>query len=226
MMRILALLALCPSLASAELAPGLTPVIADGLVTPGSDCQATMTVQIRGCMVRTVMLCAPAKGAGPRIVVVQAHDNGQLIYLLDDDFQTLQIEDPSYGNNTVTDMSGDMFSIRALLTTGSDSFAFSVTNEDGSRGTLGGTRVLTGEVVMIDGREQQLVKSVVSASYPDQSQERRSETSFYDPALGVLLLGSVHVEGMGEVVDFTPVDFIGPGEAGFLSTIPTEGCAG
>jgi hypothetical protein len=121
----------------------------------------------------------------------------------------------------------DPASFTELSETGADSFDFTTLSDQVGETRYVGFDSLTGETVTIDGVELEQTDYEVRATGEDGEVLWVSRgTEFIDRARRIFLSGTSEVTGPegSFTSDDTPIEFILPGEPGFLSSNPKHGC--
>lgn len=122
----------------------------------------------------------------------------------------------------------DPASFSDLLSKGKDSFAFGLTNEDGTSSGVSGFDRLTGKTIVIDGISLSQTEFEYTEIDPLGNVLRRSRGNEYiHPEWRLFFAGPSEWDpGDGNYLpmDGSPVEFIFPGEPGFLKTQPIYDC--
>lgn len=203
-----------------------TPAAAQTFAPP-QGCEGFLTVQSRGCRVSNHYRCtADAPGDQWRadfdqegIYFVSKTDReGQWLESLEMFPSVRQTLDPG---------PEDPASFTGLLG-GRDSFAFGLSKDNGERSSVTGYDALTGKSVTIDGVTLQQTEFAFTETAPDGSVLRRARGHEYiNPEWRLFFAGpSEWDDGAGGwlPVDGSPVQFIFPGEPGFMATEPLFEC--
>lgn len=210
--------------ALAFLLPGAAPAATYNLP---AGCEAYLTVQSRSCRVSHHFTCA-ADPEGVQRRVDLTEDG--LVYAGAIDAETQWLESfhvvAGYGERLEPDPA-DRASMTELMATGRDTYDFRTLSPE-----IGGTRYagqdsLTGEVVLIDGVPLHRTRFQITATTAAGSFLWSSEGSEYiSETFRMFLSGTGTVTTPEDTweVDDTPVEFIFPGEPGFLSSRPDHGC--
>lgn len=216
-MRILYALLLMPSTAFAQ-----------AQVSLPAGCTGLVTVQMKSCTVSHHFTCeADPDGFRRRVDM----DELGITYTGAVDAETQWIESYHFRSDhseRLEDSPTDPASLTLLIDTGADTYDFRTFSDEVGTTRYVGADTLTGETVVIDGegllRTTYRIRAVNEQGEELWSSEGRE---FVHPEWRVFLAG----EGSyrmpnGETfdVDDTPVDFIFPGETGFLSPNPVYGC--
>jgi hypothetical protein len=208
----------------ALLAAPAAPVLA-GTWTAPEGCEAFMTVQSKACRVSHYYKCsADAPGDQWRVDMDQ---EGPFFYSrIDHEAQWVESYDPV---QQVLDPSpADPASFSELLASGIDTWDFTLSKADGSGSRAAGYDRLTGQTVVIDGIT--LSQTEVEFSEYDRAgnltrQSRGNEYLHPDWRLFFAGPGETDLgDGLWRPIDGSPVDFIFPGEEGFLASQPIYDC--
>ncbi len=203
------------------------PVCAQGTFSLPADCTAYLTVQMRSCTVSHHFTCADDPAGHQRRVDL---DESGMTYSGEIDAETQWISSfhPYTGHSESLESSPtNPASLTELIETGVNDYDFrTLSNEIGTTRYVGTDR-LTGKTMTIDGVTLQQTEYTIRALAPDGSENWRSAGNEYVGAQWRIFLS-----GTGNVVtpddtfgtDDTPMEFILPGEPGFLSSSPKFGC--
>ncbi|NUB45216.1 hypothetical protein GEU84_012520 [Fertoebacter nigrum] len=196
--------------------------------TPPEGCTGFMTVQARGCRVSNHYRCeADAPGDQWR-----ADFDAEGIYFVSRiDVETQWVE--SYDmfptvKQTLDANPEDPASFTELLA-GADSFAFGLSKDNGERSKVTGYDRLTGKTVVIDGiRLLQTEFDFTETSIGGTVLRRAKGNEYIHPDWRLFFAGPSQWDGSGEgnyvPVDGSPVQFIFPGEPGYMATEPLFEC--
>ncbi len=191
-------------------------------------CEGYVTVQSRGCTVSHLFRCeADPEGHQHRAAFTQ----DGMTYVGRIDAEAQWVESFLLRAGTVVTLgptTTDSASLSTLLNDGRDTFDFETTAQGFAPVRHVGYDELTGGSVAIDGVE--LLVTNFEITRFDSSGNQTSTTTgsqFVSEEWGRFLSGiSVQSSASGTVeMDRTPVDFIFPGEAGFLSSTPIHDCS-
>ncbi len=204
-----------------------TPALA-GSFTPPEGCTTFLTVQSRGCYVANYYRCeADTPGDQWRA----DFDQQGPFYLSRIDSETQWVE--SYESNptvrqTLDPDPADPASFTTLLQTGTDTFDFALTKDNGEHTTVKGYDKLTGKTMMIDGimleqtefdyTETDTAGNVLRQSSGNEYIKRDWRNFFSGTSQWM------QPDGTSLPLDGTPVQFILPGEKGFAATQPLFQC--
>lgn len=205
----------------------LAPIAQAGEFTPPEGCTVYLSVQSRSCIVTHYWTC---EGNAAGVQWSGELDATGLIYVgqIDHEAQWLK----SYysgdaGEETLILPARDPANLTTLLATGSDTYDFSLDTGDGVQKVIGIDRIVERDV-MIDGEplhrteiEMRVLGADGTLLYADKGNEYVSakHRRFFG---GV---GSYVSPETPTAYNQTPVEFIYPGEAGFLSDTPKYDCA-
>lgn len=204
-----------------------TPALA-GSFTPPEGCTTFLTVQSRGCYVANYYRCeADTPGDQWRA----DFDQQGPFYLSRINSETQWVE--SYKSNptvrqTLDPDPADPASFTTLLQTGTDTFDFALTKDNGEHTTVKGYDKLTGKTMMIDGimleqtefdyTETDAAGNVLRQSSGNEYIKRDWRNFFSGTSQWM------QPDGTSLPLDGTPVQFILPGEKGFAATQPLFQC--
>lgn len=190
-------------------------------------CTAYLTVQSRSCMVSHHFTCADDPEGWQRRI---DHDEGGMIYFGAIDAETQWVESfhiLSGHSERLERSPSDPASFSALIETGIDTWDFrTLSDETGETRYVGQDR-LTGTVEEIDGVTLEETEYAITAYDESGGELWRSQGREYISREWRTFLSGVSTTIVGSeswTTDDRPADFIFPGEAGFLSPVPTHGC--
>jgi hypothetical protein len=197
------------------------------LFQPPAGCDVLVTVQGASCTVEHQFTCQGDPAGWRRRVAMDAAGIF-LSDLIDDETQWVEANYFEAGSTeTLAPSNPDPASLSTLLSTGMDSYDFSTDSPQyGSTRYVGEDR-LTGETVVIDGVTLDVTTFIMTAYDAAGAKlwTRRGE-GFVHRGWRTFFGGREvsTVSGAPEQLDGTPVEFVFPGERGFLSMTPREGC--
>lgn len=195
--------------------------------TPPQACTPFMTVQMRGCLVAHYFTCA-GDAAGDQWDTLYDADGPFFTAKVDREFQWIESWEFSPPQRTVLEEpSRDAASFSGLLATGEDSYDFSTLSEDGFRRSYVGVDRLTGERQTIDGIELEVTEfEIEEQTETGEVVARRWGNQYLHRDWRLFFSGREMFENEdGRLpTDNTPVNFIFPGEPGYLSTVPLFDC--
>jgi hypothetical protein len=188
-------------------------------------CEAFMTVQSKACRVSHYYKCSvDAPGDQWRVDMDQ---EGPFFYSrIDHEAQWVESYDPV--KQVLDPAPADPASFSELLSSGIDTWDFTVSKADGSGNRAAGYDRLTGKSVLIDGIT--LSQTEVEFTEYDLSGNvtRRSRgTEYLHPDWRMFFAGPGETDlGNGQwlPIDGSPVEFIFPGDEGFLASQPKYDC--
>lgn len=189
-------------------------------------CEAFLTVQSRSCLVSHYWTCEATPGDRWRIDYVA--EGPAFLSVIDNDAQWLESGDPADARRTVTILpADDPGSVTELLDTGVDSYDFVQRRPSGQIERIVGFDRITGDPVVIDGEE--LFPTEFNATFRDVNGRVLLDVKGQEfvSARFRRFFGGITVSDDDGVItqrDRTPVEFIEPGEPGFLSTLPQYDC--
>jgi hypothetical protein len=202
----------------------VAPVLAGTWGVP-EGCEAFMTVQSKACRVSHYYKCsADAPGDQWRVDMDQ---EGPFFYSrIDHEAQWVESYDPV--KQVLDPAPADPASFSELLSSGIDTWDFTVSKADGSGNRAAGYDRLTGKTVQIDGIT--LSQTEVEFTEYDLAGNvtRRSRgTEYLHPDWRMFFAGPGETDlgdGQWLPIDGSPVEFIFPGEEGFLASQPKYDC--
>ena len=203
------------------------PAFGQGFQLPPS-CEPYLTVQSADCNVSHHFTCeGDASGTQRRVDI----DERGLIYQgqIDDEGQWLASDHFLSGHQeALADDPADPQSLTELFETGADSWDIVTSSDEiGSTRYMGGD-TLTGERVTIDGIDLLRTEYTIRAVADDGTEIWSARGQEYVSETWRMFLGGsstvTTTEGTVEEPDGSPVEFIFPGERGFMSENPKYGC--
>ncbi len=196
-----------------------------GTWTPPEGCQAFMTVQSKACRVSHYYRCSgDAPGDQWRVDLDQ---EGPFFHSrIDYEAQWVESYDPV--RQVLDPAPADPASFSELLAEGMDTWDFTLSRADGAGSRATGYDRLTGRTVVIDGIT--LSETEVQFTEYDRSgrmlrQSRGNE--FLHPEWRLFFAGPGETDlgdGIWRPIDGSPVEFVFPGEEGFLARQPNYDC--
>ena len=190
-------------------------------------CTAYVTIQKQSCEVTHQFRCAGDPAGQQRRVTLDA--TGPTSFgIIDDEAQW--VETWRLPEDTVERLlpgAADPASLTTLFASGRDDVAFSTMTDDSYETRFTGFDRLTGKPVVIDGVTLDQTAFLVIASDPGGVELWRSEGHEYvsrDWRSFVSGVTTITTPTDSWQTDRTPVEFIFPGEPGFLSSVPRHGC--
>jgi len=202
------------------------PLHAQGF-SPPEGCTAFMTVQARACRVSNYYRCA-ADVPGDQWRADFDQEGVFFLSRIDREAQWVESFDISpMVRQTLDAGAQDPASFTDLLA-GEDTYAFGLSKDDGTQSRVHGFDRLTGKSMVIDGIALQQTEFDFTETAPDGTILRRARGHEYmHPSWRVFFAGPGEADlGDGDwlPVDGSPVQFIFPGEPGYLSTQPIFEC--
>lgn len=203
------------------------PVLA-GSFTPPEGCSLFMTVQSRACRVSNYYTCTQdAPGEQWRSDFDQ-----EGIYFsskIDSEAQWIESHDlPDLVIQRLDPNPDDPASFSELLSSGTDTFAFGLSRDNGENTRVSGFDRLTGRSFAIDGIPLKETEFEFTETDPDGNILRQSRGNEYvNPEMRMFFSGpSEWNGGDGQFLpmDGSPREFIFPGEPGFAATQPLFDC--
>ncbi len=198
-----------------------------GVFTPPEGCTGWLTVQSRGCRVSNHYKCA-ADAPGDQWRADFDQEGIFFVSRIDRETQWVESYDmfPTV-RQTLDPNPADAASFSELLSSGTDTFDFGLTEDTGNQSRVTGFDTLTGRSVTIDGVELKETQFEFREMAPDGTVLRSATGNEYiHPEWRIFLSGpSEWNTDEGSVpVDGSPREFIFPGEPGFFSTEPVFDC--
>jgi len=200
-----------------------TPAAAQQSFAAPEGCQATLTVQHKGCVMVNVWQC-DADNPGDQWIALIAQTGVFSVQKVDAEFRWIE----SYkvtGNESLIQPSEDPSSLTELFTNQVDTWDFTLETEGGTERNVG-FDMLTGETTEIDGevllntefqgRTTDNDGNVIDASSGRQFVSEKHRLFFFGE--------SWQQDNPEQVTDMSPVEFIYPGESGFFSDRPKFEC--
>ncbi|APE42028.1 hypothetical protein BOO69_00340 [Sulfitobacter alexandrii] len=200
--------------------------VAAGTFTPPQGCTAFLTVQNRGCIVEHLWTCT---ADGPGLQWRGEIDQRGLVYVGQIDVEAQWVQSfflTSGDREALISPAPDPASFSTLLQSGLDTYDFSLDTGEGPHRVVGFDRIAERDVV-IDGERLHRTEYSIRKTDADGELIYEAEGSEY--------VSETHgrfFSGTGDVTrpdttfsyDSRPVDFIYPGQGGFLSDTPLYGC--
>lgn len=190
-------------------------------------CTAYLTVQSKDCSVDHQFTCeGDPEGHKQRVSL----DERGITYLgtIDDETQWLQSFHPlSQHSERLEDAPADRASFSELLENGVDTYDFTTLSDEIGPTRYVGADELTGRIVTIDDIALQETAYQITAFNADGEEIWSSKGNEYisrDWRFFLSGTSTITVPGDSFERDGSPVEFIFPGEPGFLSANPKHGC--
>lgn len=204
-----------------------TPVAAQESFALPVGCEAFVTVQSRDCIVSHHFICE-GDPAGQQRRVDLGEDGLLYAGLIDAETQWIESFHVRSGHSErLEDSPSDRASFTELFAYGIDTYDFRTLSDEIGPTRYRGQDRLTGEVVQIDGVTLYRTEYQITAMTDDGVVLWSSEGSEFiseDFRMFLSGVGTVTTPDESWEVDDSPVEFIFPGEAGFLSPNPKHGC--
>lgn len=194
---------------------------------PPSGCTGKLTVQYQGCFLSNIWTCE-GDAEGEQWIALFAQDGPYQVRKVDREFQWLQT---FYMNPPSTEVMQtpvpDPENLTELFATGEDLYDFTIQESGGSAVRYQGYDRLPGEAVVIDGEPLLRTEFSYQAMTPEgEVLYSRMGRQYVSEKHRLFFFGSVWdpANGEGAAEDTSPVEFIYPGEPGFMSSNPKHGC--
>lgn len=216
-----------PVLVAAGIAPTLVAAQTAEVFSLPEGCEAWVTVQSKDCVVEHNFRC---EGDPANIKQRVALDEEGMTYLgaTDDESQWVRSFHPRSGHSEQLEPNPkDRASFTELLETGIDTYDFRTISPEIGVTRFVGQDTLTGRTVVIDGVELEETEYNITAYAEDGTEIWSSagneyihrEWRMFQAGPGTVTLPDETYEE-----DDSPVEYIFPGEPGFLSANPKHGC--
>ncbi len=200
------------------------PVLAGSWVAP-QGCEVFMTVQSKACRVSHYYRCA-GDDTGDQWRVDMDQEGAFFYSRVNSEAQWVESHDPE--KQTLDPNAADPASFSELLANGIDTWDFSLSKEDGSTSRATGYDRLTGKMAVIDGIMLQKTEVEFTEYDHDGTVLRRARGNEYlHPDWRIFFAGPGETDFGDQEwlpIDGSPVNFIFPGEEGFLATQPIHDC--
>ena len=209
------------------LATPAAPALAGAWTAP-EGCEVFMTVQAKACRVSQYYRCV-ADPDGDQWRADFDQEGPYFLSHIDGEGQWIESFDlnPTV-RQTLDPNPADRASFSELLSSGVDTFALGLSKNDGSASQVSGFDRLTGKTVVIDDIPLSQTEFDYTETGPDGSILRRSRGYEYvHPEWRLFFAGPSEWDpgdGTWLPMDGSPVQFIFPGEPGFLKTQPIYDC--
>lgn len=215
----------------AALLPALAPMTTHARTWSAPEsCEMFMTVQAKGCRVSNYYTCTTDQ---PGDQWRADFDQEGLFFRSRINSETEWVESISQGESGTTVQllapnPADRASFSELLSTGIDTFEFSLHRDNGFDTNVTGFDRLTGRSMTIDGvvlEETEFEAVETDASGNQVGRSRGNEFISRDMRMFFSGPGQTDLgDGQWLPIDGGPIDFIFPGEPGFASTRPLYDC--
>jgi len=201
--------------------------VAAATFAPPQGCTPFMSVQMRGCLVAHYFTCE-GDASGEQWDTLYDADGPFFSAKVDAEFQWIESWDYAPPQRSwLEEPSRDAASFSGLLATGEDSYDFSTMSDGGTRRHYKGVDRLTGETAVIDGIELEVTEfEIEEKAETGEVVARRWGNQYVHRDWRLFFSGREMFENpQGRLpTDNTPVNFIFPGEPGYLSTVPLFDC--
>jgi hypothetical protein len=188
-------------------------------------CEAFMTVQAKACRVSHYYRCT-ADNPGDQWRVDMDQEGPFFYSRINSEAEWVESFD---ANRQVLDASPvDRASFSELLASGIDTWDFTLSKDDGTGSRASGYDRLTGKTVVIDGIALNQTEVEFTEYDRDGTVLRQSRGNEYmHPEWRLFFAGPGETDlgdGQWRPIDGSPVEFIFPGEPGYLATQPIYDC--
>ncbi len=204
-----------------------------GTFTAPEGCQATLTIQSRGCTVSHYYTCEKDP-AGNKWRADYDAQGPYYLSMVDSETQWIESYELDLTGSkptikeTLDPNPKDPASFSELLDTGLDSFDFNLTKETGERTHITGFDKLTGKTAVIDGVTLQQTEYEYTQTDEKGTVLRHAKgNEFVNKDWRMFFSGHSEMQaedGSWVMIEGAPISFISPGEPGFESTTPLFEC--
>jgi hypothetical protein len=196
-----------------------------GIWSVPEGCEAFMTVQSKACRVSHYYKCS-ADTPGDQWRVDMDQEGPFFTSRINSEAEWVESYDPI--RQLLDPAPADRASFSELLATGIDTWDFTLSKEDGTGSRATGYDRLTGKTVLIDGIALRQTEVEFTEYDLSGNATRRSRGNEYlHPEWRMFFAGPGETDlgdGQWRPIDGSPVEFIFPGEEGFLETQPKYDC--
>lgn len=196
-----------------------------GTWTAPEGCEVFMTVQSKACRVSHYYRCE-TDNPGDQWRVDMDQEGPFFYSRIDAEGQWIESYDPA--KQVLDPAPSDPASFSELVAEGMDTWDFSLSKDDGSGSRASGYDRLTGKAMLIDGITLQQTEVDFTEYDLSGNVLRRSRGNEYvNPDWRLFFAGPGETDlgdGQWLPIDGSPVQFIFPGEDGFLSSQPIFDC--
>ena len=200
-----------------------TPAVAQQSFAAPEGCEATLTVQHKGCVVINVWQC-DADEPGDQWMALLSQGGLFSVQHVDREFQWLESFKIT-GDERLITPADDPASLDELFANQIDTWDFTLDTDLGLERHVG-FDMLTGETVVIDGEE--LLRTEFQGRTIDgdgNEIDASSGRQYVSETHRMFFLGETWENATpDEILDFSPVEFIYPGEPGFFTAVPIYEC--
>jgi len=214
---------LAVSLASAGLCAG--PAMAQEFSLPAG-CDAYLTIQSQSCSVSHYFTCGEDTDGQQRRATLD-EDGLSYVGRISRQAEWLESFHLRSGHTERLAEAVDPMDVGELVANGVDTFDFTTDSAEIGQSRYVGMDRLTGESIEIDGVTLLRTDYALTAYDADGNEAWHSEGSeFVNPEWNMFIGGTSSYITSDDQFDSddTPVEFLFPGDAGFLSTNPKHGC--
>ncbi len=196
--------------------------------TPPEGCTGWMTVQARACRVSNYYKCS-ADAPGDQWRADFDQEGIFFMSRIDAEAQWVESVDLPEGiTQTLDPGASDPASFSGLLSSGADPFVFSLSKDNGEATRVMGQDKLTGSEVTIDGITLTQTEFTFTETDVAGNILRRARGNEYiSPEWRLFFAGPGETDlgdGQWLPIDGSPVEFIFPGEPGYMATEPLFEC--
>jgi hypothetical protein len=200
-----------------------TPAAAQQTFSAPQGCEATLTVQYKGCVLTNIWQCE-ADNPGDQWIALLTQAGVFSVQKVDAEFQWVEAYKVT-GNQRLTTPVEDTASLTELFETQIDTWDFTLETDDGTERNVGydlltgGTTEIDGEILLnteFQGRTIDQDGNEIDASSGRQFVSEKHRLFFFGE--------SWPQDNPEQVIDMSPVEFIYPGESGFFSDSPKFEC--
>lgn len=199
------------------------PAVAQQSFEAPEGCEAKLTVQHKGCIVVNVWQCE-ADAPGDQWIALLSQGGLFSVQRVDREFQWLESFKIT-GDEKLITPAPDPASLDELFANQIDTWDFTLDTDLGTERHVG-FDMLTGETVVIDGEE--LLATEFQGRTIDGNGDQIDASSgrqYVSEKHRMFFLGETWEDDSPEdILDFSPVEFIYPGEQGFFTAQPIYEC--
>ncbi|SFS19524.1 hypothetical protein [Yoonia litorea] len=200
-----------------------TPAVAQQSFAAPEGCEAKLTVQHKGCIVVNVWQCEE-DNPGDQWIALLSQGGLFSVQRVDREFQWIEAFKIT-GDEELIMPADDPASLDELFANQIDTWDFTLDTDLGLERHVG-YDLLTGETVIIDGEE--LLQTEFQGRTIDAEGDEIDASSgrqYVSEKHRMFFLGETwQAESPDDILDFSPVEFIYPGEQGFFTAEPVYEC--